>query len=150
MDKKIFIDGREFAIDGTKTVLQIARENGIYIPSLCYLEKLGPASMCRVCVVEVDGVRNLQTSCNLMPTDGMKISTDSPRVIEARKMVVNLLLANGNHNCLICERNGDCELQEAAYHLGIEIPAFVVEEHEGTETSVSSAEGALRPVTVWS
>ncbi len=137
MDKKIFIDGREFAIDGTKTVLQIARENGIYIPSLCYLEKLGPASMCRVCVVEVDGVRNLQTSCNLIPTDGMKISTDSPRVIEARKMVVNLLLANGNHNCLICERNGDCELQEAAYHLGIEIPAFVVEEHEEKDESAA-------------
>ena len=137
MDKKIFIDGREFAIDGTKTVLQIARENGIYIPSLCYLEKLGPASMCRVCVVEVDGVRNLQTSCNLIPTDGMKISTDSPRVIEARKMVVNLLLANGNHNCLICERNGDCELQEAAYHLGIEIPAFIVEEHEEKDESAA-------------
>lgn len=135
MSKMITIDGREFAFDGTKTVLQVARENGIYIPSLCYHPKLGPASMCRVCVVEVDGVRNLQTACSMMPTDGMKISTDSPRVIEARKMVVNLLLANGNHNCLVCERNGDCELQEAAYHLGIETPAFVVEEHEEKDQS---------------
>jgi len=135
MSKKIYIDGMEFAIDGTKTVLQIARENDIYIPSLCYHPKIGPASMCRVCVVEVEGIRNLQTACSMIPADGMKISTDSPRVIEARKMVVNLLLANGNHNCLICERNGNCELQDAAYSLGIEMPAFVVEEREEKDES---------------
>lgn len=107
MSKSIFIDGREFAIDGTKTVLRIARENGIYIPSLCYHPKLGPASMCRICVVEVDGTRNLQTACAMIPSDGMKIYTDTKRVIDARKMVVNMLLANGNHNCISCERNGD-------------------------------------------
>ncbi|HPS59449.1 MAG TPA: formate dehydrogenase subunit alpha [Spirochaetota bacterium] len=135
MSKMIFIDGKEFAIDGTKTVLQIARENGIYIPSLCYHPKLGSASMCRVCVVEVDGTRNLQTACSMVPAEGMKISTKSPRVIEARKMVVNLLLSNGNHNCLICERNGDCELQDAAYHLGIDIPAFQVKEYEPKDDS---------------
>lgn len=129
MSKTIFIDGREFAADGTKTVLQIARENGIYIPSLCYHPKLGALSKCRICVVEVDGTRNLQTSCSLVPSDGMKISTDSKRVIEARKMVVNMLLSNGNHNCISCEVNGNCELQDAAYKLGIEIPAFIVEEH---------------------
>jgi len=135
MNGKIFIDGREFPNDGTRTVLEIARENGIYIPSLCYHPKLGAASMCRVCVVEVDGQKNLQTSCSLIPADGMVISTDTPRVIEARKMVVNMLLANGNHNCIACEMNGDCELQEAAYRLGIEYPAFVVEEHEEKDES---------------
>lgn len=129
MSKTIIIDGRECAAGDNKTVLQIARDNGIYIPSLCYHPKLGPASMCRVCVVEVEGVRNLQTACSLTPTDGMKISTESARVLDARKMVVNLLLANGNHNCISCEVNGDCELQEAAYRLGIEVPAFIVEEH---------------------
>jgi formate dehydrogenase major subunit len=135
MSKTIFIDGKEFAFDGTKTVLQIARENSIYIPSLCYHPKLGPASMCRVCVVEVDGTKNLQTACSLMPAEGMKISTDSPRVIAARKMVVNLLLANGNHNCMICERNGNCELQDAVYHLGLEFPEFLVKEYEPKDES---------------
>ena len=135
MSKKIFINGSEYAADGEKTVLQIARENGIYIPSLCYHPKLGPASMCRVCVVEVEGMRGLQTSCSLIPHDGMEISTDTPRVIEARKMVVNLLLSNGNHNCISCEKNGNCELQEVAYRLGIEVPAFIVEEHEEKDTS---------------
>jgi predicted molibdopterin-dependent oxidoreductase YjgC len=137
MSKKIFIDGAEIACDGSNTVLQIARENGIYIPSLCYHPKLGPASMCRVCVVEVDGTKGLQTACSLMPTDGMKAHTATPRVIEARKMVVNLLLANGNHNCLSCEVNGDCELQEAAYRLGIETPAFLVKQTEERDESAA-------------
>ncbi len=129
MSKQFVINGRKFNIDGDKTVLQIAGENGIFIPSLCYHPKLGSASKCRICVVEIDGTRSLQTSCNLIPLENMKVITNSPRVIEAQKMVVNLLLANGNHNCLICERNGDCELQDAAYYLGIELPAFKVENY---------------------
>jgi len=137
MSKRIFIDGREIVCGDESTVLQAASENGIYIPSLCYHPRLGPASKCRVCVVEVDGMRGLQTACSLVPTDGMRISTDTERVIEARKMVVNLLLANGNHNCLSCEMNGDCELQNAAYSLGIEVPAFIVEETEERDDSAA-------------
>ncbi len=128
MAKKINIDGREISFEGNKTIIQVARENDIYIPSLCYHPKLGPASMCRICVVEVEGMRGLQTSCSTAAADGMKVKTDTPKVIESRKMIVNLLLANGNHNCISCEVNGDCELQEAAYKLGIETPAFIVEE----------------------
>ena len=137
MTNTIFIDGKELAFEGTKTVLQIARENDIYIPSLCYHTRTGPASMCRVCVVEVEGVRGLQTSCALTATAGMKIQTTSQRVMDARKVVVNLLLANGNHDCLSCEVNGDCELQDAAYHLGIETPAFLVKEWEPRDTSAA-------------
>ncbi len=137
MSKNIFIDDKEISCDDNKTVLQIARENGYYIPSLCYHPKLGPASMCRVCVVEVDGMRGLQTACSLKPTEGMHVRTETPRVIEARKMVVNLLLANGNHNCISCEVNGACELQEAAYRLGIEVPAFLVEETEAQDDSAA-------------
>jgi formate dehydrogenase major subunit len=133
--KTMFIDGVKIEFEANKTVLEIARENGIYIPSLCYHPKLGPAGMCRVCVVEVEGMRSLQTACSLVPTEGMKVRTASPRITEARKMVVNLLLSNGNHNCLSCEVNGDCELQDAAYHLGIEVPAFVVEQHEERDDS---------------
>lgn len=137
MSKTIFIDGKAITCVGDQTVLQAARAHGIYIPTLCYHAKLGPASMCRVCVVEVEGMRALQTACTLLPTDGMKIRTASARVLEARKMVVNLLLSNGNHNCLSCEVNGDCELQDAAYHLGIEVPAFVVEEREPRDESAA-------------
>ena len=137
MAKTIHIDGKAIPFEGNKTVLQIARENGIYIPSLCYHPRLGPASKCRVCGVEGEGMRALQTACSLMPTDTMKVQTASERVIEARKMVVNLLLANGNHNCLYCDMNGDCELQEAVQKLGIEHPAFLVEEHEELDDSAA-------------
>lgn len=135
MGKTIFIDGTQCSFEDGQTVLQIARENNVYIPTLCYHARTGPANMCRVCVVEVDGMRGLQTSCSLMPADGMKIQTASQRVIDARKAVVNLLLANGNHDCMSCIVNGDCELQDAAYHLGIETPAFLVEEHEERDDS---------------
>lgn len=161
MGKPILIDGQEIALEGNKTVLQLARENGIYIPSLCYHPKLGPASMCRVCVVEVEGVRALQPACSLIPLEGMKIRTASPRVLEARKMIVDLLLANGNHNCLFCEANGDCELQDVAYRLGsmiwpgnvtrssdlglqdatyplgLEMPTFLVERREDRDDSAA-------------
>jgi len=82
-------------------------------------------------------MRGLQTACSLVPNDGMRINTQTSRVIEARKMVVNLLLSNGNHNCISCEMNGDCELQNAAYSLGIEVPAFIVEETEERDESAA-------------
>lgn len=137
MGRTLFIDGMEMPFEGDKTVLQIARENDIYIPSLCYHPKTGPASMCRVCVVEVDGMRGLQTSCSLYPTEGMSVWTASERVLEARRTVVNLLLANGNHNCISCEVNGNCELQDAAYSLGIEVPSFYVEQWEERDDSAA-------------
>jgi len=137
MSKTINIDGKQIPFEDGKTVLQIARENGFYIPTLCYHERTGPASMCRVCVVEVERMRGLQTSCSLKPSDGMKIETATPRVLDARKAVVSLLLANGNHDCLSCEANGACELQDAAYHLGIETPPFLVEEHEERDDSAA-------------
>jgi len=135
MSKTLVIDGRQIAFIDGKTVLQVARENGFYIPTLCFHPRTGPASMCRVCLVEVEGMRALQPSCSLLATDGMKVFTASQRVIDARKMVVNLLLANGNHDCLSCEVNGTCELQDAAYHLGIETPAFLAPEREPRDES---------------
>src|SRR5512134_4027046 len=116
MSKTIVIDGREIHCEEDKTVLQIARENGIYIPTLCNHPKLPPDANCRICVVEVEGMRNPQTACNLRPADGMKIQTHSPAILEDRRTVVNLLLSNGNHDCIACEVNGKCELQDAAYH----------------------------------
>lgn len=135
MDIKFEINGREILCKKGDTVLKAARDNGIYIPSLCHHPKVGTAGMCRICVVEVDGIRGLQTSCSLPVTDGMKVETETTRVIEARKMVVNMLLSNGNHNCLSCEVNGNCELQDAAYRLGIEVPAFLVEKPEPRDDS---------------
>lgn len=135
MSKTIHIDGLEIAFDGNKTVLQIARENNIDIPTLCYHPKTGPVSNCRVCVVEVEGMRVLQTSCSLFPTDGMSIQTASPRVLEARRTLVNLMLSNGSHNCMSCEVNGECELQDVAYSLGIDTPDFYIKQWDPIDDS---------------
>lgn len=121
---KIFIKDREIEVKKGQSVLQAARESNIYIPTLCYHHRTGPAGKCRACVVEVEGMRGLQTACTLEVRDGMKVVTDSEKVREAQKLVVNLLLSTGKHDCLSCEQNGHCELQDAAYYLGIETPAF--------------------------
>ena len=126
---KITIDGRELSFGEGQTVLEVARENGIFIPSLCWHAKTGPASRCRVCVVEIEGMRGLQTSCSVPAADGMIVHNETGKVLEARRVIVENLLSNGHHNCTTCEANGRCELQDAAYWLGIkEYP--VIEEPE--------------------
>jgi formate dehydrogenase major subunit len=120
----ITINDRTMKAKEGQTLLQAARENSIYIPSLCFHPKTGPAGKCRVCVVEVEGVSGLQTACTLEVKDGMNVITDSDKVLEAQRLVVNLLLSTGKHDCLSCEQNGICELQDAAYYLGIETPTF--------------------------
>ncbi len=128
MTMKITFDGREVPFEQGQTVLQAARDNGIYIPSLCYHRKTGPAGRCRLCVVEIKGMRGLQTACTVVAADGMDVQTATPLVLDTRRMIVNLLLSSGQHNCISCEQNSGCELQDAAYRLGIETPAFVIDE----------------------
>jgi predicted molibdopterin-dependent oxidoreductase YjgC len=127
MDLKMTINDKEIFFEQGKTILEIARENDLYIPSLCYHYKTGQAGKCRVCLVDVEGMRGLQTACTTIASDGMVVKTNTEEILDAQKMVVNLLLSNGQHNCLSCEANGNCELQDVAYYLGIETPAFIIE-----------------------
>jgi len=122
---KAIINGKAVECESGQTILQVARANGVYIPSLCYHEKTGPAAKCRACAVEVDGMRGLQTACSIPVKDGMVITTDSEAATTAQKMVINLALSNGCHDCLACEKAGGCELQNAAYFLGVEKPDFI-------------------------
>ncbi len=122
----LVIDGRQVTAEEGQTVLEAARAAGVYIPSLCYHPRTGRAGRCRACVVQIEGFRGLQTSCTVSVKEGMIVETQTPAVLDARRMIVELLLANGNHDCLSCEANGVCELQDMAYHLGIERPAFLV------------------------
>ncbi len=120
----IKIDGSEFHATPGQTVLDVARENGIYIPTLCYHRRTGQAGKCRACVVEIQGMRGLQTACTIAVTDGMEVSSSNEKILNARRMVVDLMLSSGQHDCLSCEKNGECELQEAAYRLGIDRPSY--------------------------
>ncbi len=116
---KITINGQEITADKGSTVLQAARAAGINIPTLCYMANATVTGACRICVVEVEGARNLVPSCAFPIAEGMKIQTHSPRVVDARKTIIELLLANHPQDCLKCDRNGNCQLQSLAEEYGI-------------------------------
>jgi len=115
----ITINGSEVSVDSNITVLEAAKQHGIDIPTLCFLKDINEVGACRVCVVEVEGARSLQASCVLPVREGMKIKTHSKKVRDARKEIVELILANHNRECLTCVRNKNCELQSVADELGI-------------------------------
>jgi len=105
-------------------ILSAARQAGIRIPTLCYVEGLEAIGACRVCIVEIEGVYALAASCSMPVSEGMKVLTNSRRVREARRMVVELLLSEHNGECQTCDRREDCELQSLAAELGIRSVSF--------------------------
>ncbi len=144
----IIIDGNEFLFEMGETILQVARRNGIHIPTLCYLKGATPTGACRICLVEVEGARTLLTSCTTPAAPEMVVKTESRRVINARRLNIELLISSGNHNCLVqgldieswtdfqlrvmdpeehrdlCPAYGDCRLQELAIHYRVKINRF--------------------------
>ena len=115
----VTIDGRKLQAPKSATVLTAAQAAGINVPSLCYHPELRPEGACRVCVVEVEGAKTLVASCVYPVNEGMVVHTNTAAVREARKTVVELLLANHPQDCLSCQRNTNCELQTMAADLGI-------------------------------
>jgi iron-only hydrogenase group A len=119
----LFINNCPVEVPEGTTVLYAAKQAGIRIPTLCHVEGLQTIGACRVCIVEVEGARNLVASCAMPVAKGMKVFTNTRRVRNARRMVVELLLSEHNGECQTCDRNEDCELQALAAELGIrEIP----------------------------
>ena len=106
------------AAQGT-TILEAAKQNGINIPSLCYLEGVHKFGSCRICSVEVEGARSLQVACMAEVRDGMVVHTNSKRVLKTRKVLYELMLSDHSKNCLSCNRNQSCELQQLGNTLGI-------------------------------
>ena len=121
---KIIINGQTYPFEPGQTILEAARQNGIQIPTLCHLAGCTPTGACRICLVEVKGARTLVASCAAPAGQGMEVQTDTERVHRARKLNLELLLAGGNHNCLTCEANGECQLQELAYRYQVDAPRF--------------------------
>ncbi len=103
-----------------ETVLHAARTAGIHIPTLCYVDGLSAHGGCRMCLVEISGVSRLQPACFMKVAEGMIVRTDSPTLAEYRKMIVEMLFAEGNHICSVCVANGSCELQDAAVASGMD------------------------------
>lgn len=113
------IDGKEMGARSSETILQVARENKIRIPTLCELAGLSGWGACRMCLVEIAGTPKLLPACVTRVAEGMQVVTNSPRLQKYRRMVIELLFAERNHICSVCVSNGQCELQSLAQHLGI-------------------------------
>ena len=111
---KVTINGREVEVEENSTILQAAKKAGVDIPTLCFLKDINEMGDCRMCLVEVEGARGFATSCIQKVKDGMVVRTNTPKVIEARRMVLDLILSNHDRECLTCTRNGTCELQKLA------------------------------------
>ncbi len=121
------INGIEISVEDGTTILEAAKKLGIEIPSLCYLEGHQPLGACRVCVVEVEGARTLMPSCATPVTQGMVVQTNTRKVREARRLVVELLLSEHEGNCQYCDRSSDCELEAISSILDISKPRYVGE-----------------------
>lgn len=113
------INGQKVEAVENSTILEAARLANIEIPTLCFLKGINEVGDCRMCVVEVEGRRNFATACITKVEEGMVVNTNSPKVIEARKLVLDLILSNHNRECLTCSRNGNCELQSLAEKFGM-------------------------------
>ncbi len=113
------IDNTSVEVAEGTSILEAAKQAGISIPSLCYLKDVQAIGACRACLVEVEGARSLVASCVMPVSNGMKVKTNTKRVREARKMVIELLLSDHHGECQTCVRNDDCELQDVARQLGI-------------------------------
>ncbi len=115
----IKINGMELSVPAEYTVLEAARENGIEIPTLCYLKDVSKTGSCRMCIVEVKGARALQAACVYPVSEGLEVFTNTPKVRQQRKVTLELLLSNHDRQCLSCARNQSCELQALADELGV-------------------------------
>jgi formate dehydrogenase alpha subunit len=112
------IDGKKISVEEGTTILEAALQNGIYIPHLCYDRRLTPYGSCRMCVVEAEGQRKLLASCSTPVTEGMDIKTDTPKLLKARRTVLELLLVHHPLDCPVCDKAGECELQDLAFRYG--------------------------------
>ena len=118
--RTLSINGHAVAMATGTTLLAAAREVGVPIPTLCHLEGLSPVAACRLCLVEIEGSGKLQPACFTPVAEGMVVHTDTPRLQDYRRTVIEMLFTEGNHICAICVANGHCELQDRAVEVGMD------------------------------
>lgn len=132
----IKVNNRPVVAKPGDTVLDALRREGLNVPTLCYLKNLTPTGACRLCVVEVEDRRNLVPACSFPAAEGLKIKTHSPRVVRARRTIVELLLADHPHDCPYCARQGNCDLRDMAHQLGVRERRYAGERsHRQPDTS---------------
>lgn len=113
------IDGEDVSAHSEDTVLEVARENGVFIPRLCQIDGLSVVGACRLCLVEIEGNPKLMAACVTKVAEGMRIHTHSERLQQYRRRILEMLFAEGNHICSVCVSNGHCELQALGQKVGM-------------------------------
>ena len=116
---QITINGKQYEIEKTSSILSVCNDLGIEVPTLCHDERLVPSGSCRLCQVEIEGSKKLFTACTTSIKDNMVINTHSPRVIKERQNLLDMLISNHPLECLYCEKAGDCKLQDYCYEYGV-------------------------------
>jgi len=116
----VTIDGQKITTEYGKTILQIARENGIYIPTMCYLTKVEPIASCRMCVVEVEGVDGMILSCQEKAVDGAVITTNTAALEKERQNIMKLYDVNHPLECGVCDKSGECDLQNKTLEFNVD------------------------------
>ncbi len=117
--KTLTIDGQEVSAREDQTILDVARENDIFIPALCEVEGLSAVGACRLCLVEINGSPRLIPACTTRVEEGMQVVTSSERIDQYRQMILELFFSERNHICSVCVTNGHCELQALAQKVGM-------------------------------
>jgi bidirectional [NiFe] hydrogenase diaphorase subunit len=118
--KTLKINRRDVGAREDQTILEVARENGIFIPTLCHLEGLSNTGACRLCIVEIKGTTKLIPACVTYVEEGMEVTTESERLAKYRKMILELIFSERNHVCSVCVSNRHCDLQTIAQTLGMD------------------------------
>jgi predicted molibdopterin-dependent oxidoreductase YjgC len=124
----VTINGRAVEAEKGETILLVARRNGFRIPTLCHMDRLIPSGSCRMCSVEVQGLENPVTACNTEAMDGMVIETDTPKVRELRKTMLQFLLVKHPLDCPVCDKGGECDLQDYVYEYGLQKTEYHLDE----------------------
>ncbi|MEP7287836.1 MAG: bidirectional hydrogenase complex protein HoxU [Chloroflexota bacterium] len=114
------INGQDVSGRDDETILQVAHDHNLFIPTMCHLDGLGDVGACRLCLVELKGSHKLLPACTTLVSEGVEIQTNSARLAEYRKMIVEMLFVEGNHICSVCVSNGHCELQDMSQTVGID------------------------------
>lgn len=117
--KTLTINGEQYSAQEGESILSVARQHNIPIPTLCHLEGLSTVGACRLCVVQIEGIPKLLPACTTKVEEGMVIHTANEKLNKYRRMIVALLASEGNHVCAVCVANNHCELQDLAYEVGL-------------------------------
>ena len=134
---KVTINGKEFETEKGAVLIDVCRDNAYSIPSFCYYKDLEPQASCRMCLVRIDKMPKLQTSCTIKCTDGMVVTTESPEIEKAQRSMGEFLLVNHPLDCPVCDRGGECELQEVIFDWGDVEERFREEKNKAPEKYLS-------------